>query len=314
MTDRLGSVRANGDGQRSNYYPYGQEMQATPDGRTKFATYYRDTPGLDYADQRYYANAGGRFLTPDPGGLSTADPSDPGSWNMYAYVKGDPVNSTDPTGLESDGSSLGCIINGLWSPTCDLPVNRFTPVSAFTKAANNLGTAAQAFVDRTNFSQQCQDDIAAIATGAPDYIDKSTITIDALQAAAARTNFANGVGSQVSQAALYPTSPQAAANVSDKTIGALFSDPTKLVTAVTTLGGSTVYINPAAITGSLGVNEGLLIHELLHELGLTDDAIGNALHSIDPSIRPDANGNWTNTQQFSTKLRKDCFSGKDNRN
>ena len=95
MTDRLGSVRANGDGQRSNYYPYGQEMQATPDGRTKFATYYRDTPGLDYADQRYYANAGGRFLTPDPGGLSTADPSDPGSWNMYAYVKGDPVNSTD---------------------------------------------------------------------------------------------------------------------------------------------------------------------------------------------------------------------------
>ena len=47
MTDRLGSVRANGDGQRSNYYPYGQEMQATPDGRTKFATYYRDTPGLD---------------------------------------------------------------------------------------------------------------------------------------------------------------------------------------------------------------------------------------------------------------------------
>jgi hypothetical protein len=41
---------------------------------------------------------------------------------------------------------------------------------------------------------------------------------------------------------------------------------------------------------------------------------GTGMHSIDPSIRPDANGNWTNTQQFSTKLRKDCFSGKDNRN
>ena len=56
------------------------------------------------------------------------------------------------------------------------------------------------------------------------------------------------------------------------------------------------------------------MHEGLHELGLSDDDIGRGLESIDPSITPDANGNWPNTKQFSTKLSKDCFSGKDNGN
>ena len=54
------------------------------------------------AHQRYYAyQAGaptGRFRSPDPGGLGTADPSDPQSWNRYAYVGGDPINFNDPTG------------------------------------------------------------------------------------------------------------------------------------------------------------------------------------------------------------------------
>jgi hypothetical protein len=118
----------------------------------------------------------------------------------------------------------------------------------------------------------------------------------------------------VSQSALYPNSPQAAAVVANQTIGALFANPKKRTTAVTALGGSTIYVNGSAISGSLTSNEGLLMHELLHELGLTDDVIGAGLHSIDPSIKTDANGNWTNTEQFSTKLAKDCFTGKDSKN
>jgi hypothetical protein len=78
--------------------------------------------------------------------------------------------------------------------------------------------------------------------------------------------------------------------------------------------GSTLYFNPALISRNLATDEGLLMHEMLHELGLSDDEIGNALHSIDPSIAPDQNGNWTNTQQFSAKFTKDCFRGKDNQN
>ena len=100
MTDRLGSVRLRASGERSSYQPYGAEVApATSDQRTKFATYYRDSAGLDYAGQRYYSNAMGRFLTPDPGGIRTADPKEPGSWNRYAYVGGDPVNFRDPQGL-----------------------------------------------------------------------------------------------------------------------------------------------------------------------------------------------------------------------
>ncbi len=99
MTDRLGSVRLNGNGARSSYQPYGAEVAPTSDQRTKFATYYRDSAGVDYAGQRYYSNVTGRFLTPDPMGIGTADPSNPGSWNRYTYVQGDPVNFKDPHGL-----------------------------------------------------------------------------------------------------------------------------------------------------------------------------------------------------------------------
>jgi hypothetical protein len=49
-TDRLGSARTNSSGERFNYYPYGREIAtAETDNRTKFATYMRDSAGLDYA-------------------------------------------------------------------------------------------------------------------------------------------------------------------------------------------------------------------------------------------------------------------------
>jgi hypothetical protein len=179
---------------------------------------------------------------------------------------------------------------------------------------DRLNSALGAFEDRASFSIKCQNDIAAIAAAASSYIDSSTITIAALQAAADATTFANGVGSTVSQAAFYPNSPQAAVIVADKTNGELFSNPNTIVAAATTPGGNTIYINPSQISGSLTSNEDLLMHELLNKLGLQDDTIGTGLNSIVPSIKPDANGNWTNTKQFSTKPQKDCFTGKDNQN
>jgi RHS repeat-associated protein len=98
VTDRLGSVRASG-GERMSYYPYGEEKTSTGDGREKFGTYTRDNVGQDYADQRYYAVGMGRFNTADPYRAS-AGPRDPSSWNRFSYVQGDPVNFTDPRGLE----------------------------------------------------------------------------------------------------------------------------------------------------------------------------------------------------------------------
>jgi RHS repeat-associated protein len=101
-TDRLGSVRAlynqnTWQWQQPTYYPYGEEnANPLPDGTIKFATYLRDGPGQDYAMNRYYSSNLGRFYTPDPGGINTADPKRPGSWNRYAYVNNDPVNRHDP--------------------------------------------------------------------------------------------------------------------------------------------------------------------------------------------------------------------------
>ena len=89
--DRLGSSVKT--------YPYGEEKVPNGVDGWKFATYLRDTAtNLDYADQRFYANSQGRFLTPDPFAAS-GGASSPASWNRYAYVEGDPVNYRDPAGL-----------------------------------------------------------------------------------------------------------------------------------------------------------------------------------------------------------------------
>jgi RHS repeat-associated protein len=100
--DRLGSI--------GKFYPYGQEKpSATTNGTEKFTGYFRDAEtGLDYADQRFHNPGTGRFLTPDPyRALSTgaANPSNPGSWNKYAYVLGDPINFIDRRGLMVSGVS-----------------------------------------------------------------------------------------------------------------------------------------------------------------------------------------------------------------
>jgi len=92
--DRVGTDRSGG----ARYRPYGEEITSTSNNRVKFGTYVRDSStGLDYADQRYYASAYGRFNTPDRltrGAMA----GDPGSWDRYSYVGGDPVNRRDPRG------------------------------------------------------------------------------------------------------------------------------------------------------------------------------------------------------------------------
>jgi RHS repeat-associated protein len=66
----------------------------------KFTGYFRDSEsGNDYAVNRYESPGYGRFLTPD---RMSGHPSDPGSWNKYAYTRGDPVNRVDSAGTDDD--------------------------------------------------------------------------------------------------------------------------------------------------------------------------------------------------------------------
>jgi RHS repeat-associated protein len=56
--------------------------------------------GNDYFEARYYSSAMGRFLSPDPGWFSAADPTDPQSWNLYSYARNNPFTNIDPDGYD----------------------------------------------------------------------------------------------------------------------------------------------------------------------------------------------------------------------
>jgi RHS repeat-associated protein len=101
---------------RHDYLPFGEELYAGSGGRTaqqgyqnndgvrqRFTQYeYDSETGLDYAQARYYAGTQGRFTSVDPL-MASAHAGNPQSWNRYAYVGNNPLNSTDPTGMGENG-------------------------------------------------------------------------------------------------------------------------------------------------------------------------------------------------------------------
>ncbi len=66
---------------------------------------------LIFPVNRYYSNAYGRFMTPDPY-MASGGPGDPQSWNRYAYTRGDPINRYDPAGTDD---STPTFIDTVWS-------------------------------------------------------------------------------------------------------------------------------------------------------------------------------------------------------
>ena len=58
---------------------------------------------LDYMHARFHSPLTGRMLSVDPAG---GDASRPQSWNRYAYVMGNPMNFTDPSGLYPNPAGL----------------------------------------------------------------------------------------------------------------------------------------------------------------------------------------------------------------
>jgi RHS repeat-associated protein len=119
--DYLGSVRMVTDQNanviaRHDYAPFGQEIPGGVGPRTslwgasdnvnqRFTGKERDSEsGLDYFGARYYGSALGRFTSPDDG--SDQHPSDPQSWNLYGYVRNNPLAFVDPDGNYVCGSSV----------------------------------------------------------------------------------------------------------------------------------------------------------------------------------------------------------------
>jgi len=79
----------------------------------------------------------GRWISPDPAGLTAVDSSNPQTWNRYAYVANNPLAATDPSGLKlclechflgGGGSSTGCSADGV-DATCDMVMAMLGPQS-----------------------------------------------------------------------------------------------------------------------------------------------------------------------------------------
>ncbi len=68
--------------------------------RVEFTGKERDAEtGLDYFGARYMSSAQGRFTSPDKP-FADQDPYEPQSWNLYSYVRNNPLKFVDETGRE----------------------------------------------------------------------------------------------------------------------------------------------------------------------------------------------------------------------
>lgn len=103
-TDHLGSVVSVTDedgnpvGDITRFYPYGTPRTGgasdiTDQGFTGHK--HNDDLGLIYMNSRYYVPGIGRFASADS---IVPDPTDPQSFNRYAYVRNNPLKYTDPDG------------------------------------------------------------------------------------------------------------------------------------------------------------------------------------------------------------------------
>jgi RHS repeat-associated protein len=114
FTDRLGSYRtltgSSGNVQgESDYYPFGAErvISSTVTDNFRFAGMEWDSEtGLNHTLYRQYTPAQSRWETPDP---VPGCVNFPQGLNLYAYVKDNPTNLTDPRG-DVIGCGLLCML------------------------------------------------------------------------------------------------------------------------------------------------------------------------------------------------------------
>ena len=121
VTDQSGNLVA-----RHDYLAFGEEIRNGYAGRPsngtwggldtvsqKFTGKERDSEsGLDYFGARYYGSALGRFASPDQP-FNDQNPQSPQSWNLYSYVRDNPITNIDRGGQDcvytSDFTSSGTV-------------------------------------------------------------------------------------------------------------------------------------------------------------------------------------------------------------
>jgi RHS repeat-associated protein len=195
-SDHLGSTRAvtsvtGSPLARYDYAPFGEDLNTGMDGRTapflnnfypvqtsdgtdaKFTSKERDAEtGLDFFEARHFSFTQGRFVSPD-GPFNDQDPSNPQSWNLYSYIRNNPVNGTDPTGEECvDTNSCTITVNGGAGPPVGYDPSllrvQFGILNAVTQTvqtAAKIGQTAASFIQRTNWNCVSSATVAGASVG-----------------------------------------------------------------------------------------------------------------------------------------------------
>jgi RHS repeat-associated protein len=114
--------------------PFGEPLYSsgTNDDTIHFTGKERDTEsGLDYFGARYYGSNMGRFMSPDDG--TDQDLFEPQSWNLYSYVRNNPLTSVDADGKQVTVCSFVTNSDGSTGESCN----------TISDAAYAAGVAAQ---------------------------------------------------------------------------------------------------------------------------------------------------------------------------
>ncbi|MBL8217091.1 MAG: RHS repeat-associated core domain-containing protein [Bryobacterales bacterium] len=128
--------------------------------------------GLDYFAARYFSAAQGRFTSPDKP-LSDQNARDPQSWNLYAYVRNNPLRFVDPTGMKcvngvhdktgdacfeatgstrQDNASPGGIVAGFFKSLANLLIGAYNVTSDITEQVDGIPNGAISYHRVTPFA------------------------------------------------------------------------------------------------------------------------------------------------------------------
>jgi RHS repeat-associated protein len=122
LADWLGTVRAfwgyTGGSyiQSGAHAPFGESYAYNTGNNPKDFTGQENDDSMNnttyYFPERQFRSSQGRWLSPDPAGLGAVDPTNPQSWNRYAYVVNSPLLLVDPAGMCPQG------MQNPTAPTC----------------------------------------------------------------------------------------------------------------------------------------------------------------------------------------------------
>ena len=172
--DELGSATTSSDYTGNNFneklfYPYGELWTGAAIPSFNMHQMFGKLPDYDaetdqYNTQNRHYSPGGRWLSPDPGGVKVVRLDDPQTWNMYAYARNNPTTLTDPSGLLPVTPNGGSdptekVNNGTIDLDCKVPGGQNSPCTGTSNSspqeAQNqvIANAAVSQVNSTSYEE-----------------------------------------------------------------------------------------------------------------------------------------------------------------